>query len=520
MDKMEKMEKRLETLGYYAVGVEVIGLGGRKCPTIFMFGVERFGMGCYGMHAQMMLFIGTMPPRRVRRTNSPRRSGRAAVERLIATRVAEAIAEHERNRPNPSNARGAVNVLKVEQVFKICKCAEEDKVKFATCTFEGRALTWWNGNVHTLGLVNANSIPWNEFKIMMTTEYCPARMKHELWTLTLKGDDIEAYYNRFHELALMCSDLVTPEKKKIERYIRGPPERVKVNVTSSKPASLHDAINMARELVEQAVQAKATRISEGNKRKWKDYQRNTSNNNPNNNNCNRNNNNQHQHHRRQDVAKAYAVAHGHLRNKCPKRTNQQNEEARARAYVMGTENPLQNPNVVTSTFLLNDHYASILFNLGAERSFVSTLFTPFIDIAPAALDTSYEVELADEKIDLLPTRLCSFDVIVGMDWLSYHRAVIVCYEKIVRIPLSNDEILEIQGERPKKDLKSLSCIKADEKKLVDISIVCDFPEIFPDDFSGLPPVCEIEFRIDLIPGALPVVKSPYRLAPFEMLELS
>nr|GFA96177.1 transposon Ty3-G Gag-Pol polyprotein [Tanacetum cinerariifolium] len=107
-----------------------------------------------------------------------------------------------------------------------------------------------------------------------------------------------------------------------------------------------------------------------------------------------------------------------------------------------------------------------------------------------------------------------------MDWLSYHRAVIVCYEKIVRIPIPNGEILEIHGERPEKDPKSLSCIKADEVRLDDIRTVCDFPEVFPDDLTRLPPVREIEFRIDLIPGALPVVKSPYRLAPSEMQELS
>ncbi|GKG33536.1 hypothetical protein Tco_0433695, partial [Tanacetum coccineum] len=91
-----------------------------------------------------------------------------------------------------------------------------------------------------------------------------------------------------------------------------------------------------------------------------------------------------------------------------------------------------------------------------------------------------------------------------MDWLSYHRAVIVCYEKIVRIPLSNGEILEFQGERPKKDPRSLSCIKADEKKLDDNHIVRDFLEVFLDDVTSLPPVREIEFRIDLIPGALSV----------------
>nr|GEZ50140.1 putative reverse transcriptase domain-containing protein [Tanacetum cinerariifolium] len=197
--------------------------------------------------------------------------------------------------------------------------------------------------------------------------------------------------------------------------------------------------------------------------------------------------------------------------------------------------------VVTRTFLLYDHYASILFDSGAERCFVSIAFTPFIKIAHAALDTGYEVELANGKvvstntvlrgctlalfnhvlkIDLLPTRLGNFDVTVGMDWLSYHSAVIVCCEKVVHIPLSNGKILKIQGKRPNKDLKSLSCIKADEKKLEDIPIVRDFLEVFPDDLSGLPSVREIEFHIDQILGALPVVKSPYRLVPSEMLELS
>ncbi|GKD85142.1 hypothetical protein Tco_1356296 [Tanacetum coccineum] len=107
-----------------------------------------------------------------------------------------------------------------------------------------------------------------------------------------------------------------------------------------------------------------------------------------------------------------------------------------------------------------------------------------------------------------------------MDWLAYHRVLIDCYEKSVRIPLSNGKILEVQGERPKKDPRSLACIKTDEKNLDDIRVVRDFPEVFPDDLLGLTLVREIEFRIDLIPGASPVVRSPYRLAPSEMLELS
>ncbi|GJU35168.1 putative reverse transcriptase domain-containing protein [Tanacetum coccineum] len=558
-----------------------------------------------------------MPPRR--------RLKKVSVKRLVEKRVAKAIEEYEKSRVNldsagssggnngnagktvnvqgcshktflngkPHSFKGTEGVVglrrwieKVEQVFETGKCAEEDKVMFAASTFEGRALTWWNGNVHTLGLVNANRIPWTEFKTMITTEYCPAveiqKMEQELWTLTLKGDDIEAYNNRFHELALMCPELVPTERKKIGKYVRGFPERIKGNITSSKPATLHDAINMARELVEQSVQGRATRIGESNKRKWEDHQRNTNNNNHNNNNHNnnnrnRNNNYHQQQNRRQETARAYAAApaegrvyagtlpkcnqcnlhhhgpcpprcqkcqrighmekdcrailpgagtiplqdmtyfgcgeKGHFRDRCPKGRNQENAGARMRAYAM-VENPQQNLNVVAGTFLLNDHYACILFYSGAEKSFVSSAFTPFIDIAPIALNTSYEIELADEKvvstntvlrgctltlyhhifkIDLLPTRLGSFDIIIGMDWLSYYRAVIDCYEKIVCIPLLNGEILEV---------------------------VQDFSKVFPDDQSGLPLVREMEFRIDLIPDASPVVKSPYRLAPSEMLELS
>nr|GEU37768.1 hypothetical protein [Tanacetum cinerariifolium] len=456
--------------------------------------------------------------------HAPKMKKRKAVKKMVKKRIAEAIEEYERTRVNPGNASES-GETSTEGVVGLRRWIEKVEQ---------------NGNVHTLGLVNANRIPWTEFKSMMT-EYCPAtkiqRMEEELWTLTLKGDDIEAYNNHFHELALMCPDLVPNEKKKIERYMKGFPERIKGNITSSRPITMHEAINLARELVEQVVQGKAAR--------------------------------HHQQNRRQETARAYAAApaegeeyagtlpkcnrcnlhynghcppkcrryqrlghqeanckvrlldtgdnplrnvtcygcgkKGHLRHTCPKGRNQQNEGSRARACVV-VENPQQNSNVVTGTFLLNDHYASVLFDSGAERSFVSIEFTPFINISPAALNTSYDVELADGKIvstntvlrgctlalfshmfkiDLLPTRLGSFDVIVGMDWLSYHRAVIVCYEKIVRIPLSNGEILEIHGERPKKDPKSLLCIKADEVRLDDIRIVHDFPEVFLDDLIGI-----------------------------------
>ncbi|GJW42385.1 putative reverse transcriptase domain-containing protein [Tanacetum coccineum] len=232
---------------------------------------------------------------------------------------------------------------------------------------------------------------------------------------------------------------------------------------------------------------------------------------------------------------------GHFKDKCPKVGNQQNDGARG--------NDLSGDWKSTAEFRMWSRVrlllmiTTLVFSLIRVlcKSFVSSAFTHFIDIAPATLNSSYEIKLVDEKvvstntilrsctlvlcnhvfkIDLLPTRLGSFDVIIGMDWLAYHRALIDCYEKIVRIPLPNGKILEVQGERPEKDLRSLACIKADEKKLDDIRVVRDFPKVFPDDLLGLPLVREIEFCIDLIPGASPVVRSPYRLAPSEMLELS
>ncbi|GKF93258.1 hypothetical protein Tco_0279977 [Tanacetum coccineum] len=107
-----------------------------------------------------------------------------------------------------------------------------------------------------------------------------------------------------------------------------------------------------------------------------------------------------------------------------------------------------------------------------------------------------------------------------MDWLSRHKAEIVCHEKVVRIPLPHDEMLRVLGERPEEKVRHLMSAKAERQKLKDIVVVRNFSKVFPDDLSGLPPSREIEICIDLIPGAMPVVKSPYRLAPSKMDELS
>ncbi|GJV15484.1 reverse transcriptase domain-containing protein [Tanacetum coccineum] len=204
-----------------------------------------------------------------------------------------------------------------------------------------------------------------------------------------------------------------------------------------------------------------------------------------------------------------------------------------------------NSNVVTGTFLLNNRYASILFDTGANRSFISSVFISLIDIAHTPLENSYDVELADKKIvrvdtimrgctlnflnhpfniDLMPVELGSFDVIIGMDWLKRCHAVIVCDEKLVRIPYGNETLVfcgNKSNDKRESRLTIISCSKAQEymakgcqiflaqisakkeedksegKQLKDVPIVQDFPKVFPEDLPGLPLARPVEFIIDL-----------------------
>nr|GEY47371.1 hypothetical protein [Tanacetum cinerariifolium] len=191
----------------------------------------------------------------------------------------------------------------------------------------------------------------------------------------------------------------------------------------------------------------------------------------------------------------------------PKPGNNRNR-AQGKAFILSVAEAPQDPNVVTGTFSLNDHFAIVLFDSGADYSFISTNFLPLIDIKPSVINPGYEIEIASGVkvvtnmivrgcrleleghtfiIDLIPFGHGSFDVIIGMDWLSKLRAKIVCFEKIVQIPLSNGDILEVHGERPEGNLKQLKTMKVNESKLKDIPVVREFPDVFSEDLSGLPP---------------------------------
>nr|GEV82606.1 putative reverse transcriptase domain-containing protein [Tanacetum cinerariifolium] len=219
------------------------------------------------------------------------------------------------------------------------------------------------------------------------------------------------------------------------------------------------------------------------------------------------------------------------------RNRARNGNAMGRAYAMGTTRTNPNSNVVTGMFLLNNRYASILFDTGADRSFISTAFSLMIDIIPTTLDHGYDVELADDRIiwvntlirgctlnflnhpfniDLMPVEMGSFDVIIDMDWLVKHHAIIVCDEKLVHVPFDN-KILIFHGDGSNNGHESRLNIISYTKTQKYLLKGC--PIFLAHDLLGIPPTCQVEFQIDLIPGAAPVARAPSRLAPSEMKEL-
>ncbi|GJR94317.1 putative reverse transcriptase domain-containing protein [Tanacetum coccineum] len=433
-----------------------------------------------------------------------------------------------------------------------------------------------NNGFQARGSEAAIGMSWTNFKALLVEEFCPInemeKLESEFWNHKIVGANHACYTDRFHELAKLVSHLVTPESSRIKRYIAGLAPEIRGMLRVTQPTTIQSEILIAGILTDEAVSCGT--LTKGNeKRKGveesskhgsgrnddkrvkvrKGFVAATTHKNeyagslpkcakcfahhPKDRPCLVCYNCQNPGHITRNcrmpikqVAPINAVRGGyepgtcyecgsreHYRNTCPKlnlapgqvgnrltikgNQNSKNNEnqVKGRAFNVDAVGALQDPNVVTGTFSLNHHYATILFDSGASFSFISTNFAPLLNMKHSFVNPGYVIEVADGKkvevdkvihdcklelgtslftIDLIPLGHGSFDVIVGMDWLSEHKAEIVCHEKVVRIPLENE------------------------------------------DLSGLPPQRQVEFRIDLVPGAIPVAKSPYRLAPSEMQELS
>ncbi|GJU13470.1 putative reverse transcriptase domain-containing protein [Tanacetum coccineum] len=427
----------------------------------------------------------------------PKQMSQAAIAKLVADEVAKALAADRATRNTtgaggPGNVGGAGNAGGPERAqpakdctfssfIKISKCAKRNKVNFAAATLQGRALTWWNTQVATLGLAVAHEKSWDDLKKMMLEEFCPeeeiSRMEDKLRHLRLKDHDIAAYTNRFNELVLLCPDVVPSTKKKIGQYIKGVRMKEMLSKTrGNRKVEIKEIIKLV------------TSVETPN----------------------------------------------HLANSdlCPERKKQGGRNVSGHVYAVKDAEQAEGPNMVTGTFLLNNCYFSMLFDSGSDKSFINASRTHLFDIEPERISTSYVVKLADGRIVSTNTVLkgCTLNLVNHLF-------------KIDLMPIevgTFDVRIVVKGDSNSSRLKVISCIKArkyikrgchlflahvtekekSEKRLEDVPVIHDFPEVFPDDLLGLPLPRQVEFKIDLVPGAAPVSRAPYRLASSEMKELS
>ncbi|GJV83847.1 putative reverse transcriptase domain-containing protein [Tanacetum coccineum] len=411
-------------------------------------------------------------------------------------------------------------IEKIESVQDISGCRDSQKVKYTTGLFVGKALTWWNSQIHTRGQEAAVGL---------------ATLRILIGFMSWLGM-VAATEPKTIQKAMQIAGTLTDEALRNGSIKKNPEKRGNGGEPSKDRNGREDN---KRTRIENAF---ATTTNPVRRENTSAVPKCTT--------CNT-------HHPLEVPCRAcfnYNLP-GHFAKDCrvvPRNVNpinarnlirygNQGNQSRGRAFMLGVEEARQDPNIMTGTFTLNDHFSTTLFDSSADYSFVFTTFIPLLDIEPSELGFSYEIEIASEQlveidkvikgckleieghvfdINLIPFGSGSFNVIIGMDWLSDHKAEIICHEKVERIPLLDNKVLRVLGEKPKENVRQLMSTRTKEQKQEKIIVVKDFPEVFLDDLSGLPPIQEIEFWIELVPGAMPVAKSPYHLAPSVLEELS
>ncbi|GJY42946.1 putative reverse transcriptase domain-containing protein [Tanacetum coccineum] len=378
--------------------------------------------------------------------------------------------------PKEYDGKGGAVVLtrwikKMESVQDIIGCIIDQKVKYTAGSLVGKALTWWNSQIRTLSREVAVNMSWNDFKFMMIEEFCPShemqKLETELSNHAMVGAGYAAYTDRFHELARLVPHLVTPKSRKIERYVYGLALRIRWMMEATEPKTIQKAVQISGALTDEAVRNGSIKKVEkrgnvGEPSKDKNGRDDT---------------------KRTRTGNAFAI--GVPRNVNP--VNARNPTVRAcyecgsydhvRVFMLGAKEARQDPNIVTGT-----EPSELGFRYEIEIA-----SGQLVEIDKAIKGCKLEIEGHAFDIDLIPFEHGSFDVIIG--------------------------------EKPEEKMRQLKSAKAKENEQKEIEAVRYFLEVFPDDLSGLPPVREIEFRIELIPRATPVAKPPYRLAPSELEEL-
>ncbi|GKA96921.1 putative reverse transcriptase domain-containing protein [Tanacetum coccineum] len=406
-----------------------------------------------------------MAPKRTSTSAAPPMT-QAAIKKLVADSVAAALEAQAATMANTDNTNRNTGQRETPVARK---CSYKEFMNCQPFNFKGTEGA-------PIGIEEAYKTTRSEFKKLLIKKYCPRnevnKMEDEFYNLTIKGNDIKTYVRRFQEMAVLCLTMVPNSKKLMEVFIGGLPKSIEGNVATSKPQTLEEAITITQRLMDQTCN------------KVGHQTRNCKNKGP---------------ATRSNLQPVSITCHacgekGHYRNQCPKANN----SAHGREYMLRYKNAQQDPNVVTSTFLLNQHLARVLFDSGADKSFVSISLAFMLNIPPITLDTTYDIEMADGnlvgtntviqgytlillnqpfEVDLMLIKLGSFNVVIGMDWLSKYHAKIIYDKKVIHIPINGETFIIRVVEK-----------KSDKKRLEDIPVVREFLEVFLKDLPGLPPV--------------------------------
>ncbi|GJZ05220.1 putative reverse transcriptase domain-containing protein [Tanacetum coccineum] len=485
------------------------------------------------------------------------------LNQLIATRVAEALAaaavthaastQEENNLGSNSSqnktcnykefrsvmhenfhgTEGAVGLTrwfeKLESQFRISNVAEGDRVKFASSTLLDGALTWWNVYVRSVTLDTAHATPWSDFKAMFIRKYCPRneikQMENELWNLKVKGTNLTAYNQRFQELILLCPEMVPNADRLLERYIEGLPLSIKGNEKTRVTSENGTETTTTTTPATPTTQATSTRTNAQRQQGCLQPDKvlmlasyltaenvddttlthalllvTTV--------------------ERQDIRPKTAELH------LVPQTKEDQEAKEDREVMLPVLDVVKKGTTKTNVQTMGIKAVGIKFE--ATRKTLRTIkgrikgtlreitkhqpvlkedvgppwpecnsLCKYIDVTPTTLDTNYDVELADGKSGIKSeSRLEVISSIRTQKYIDQGCQVFL-------IQMMKEEKTEIS-----------------ERRIEDVPVVRDFPEVFPEDLPGLPPTRQVEFHIELIPEAAPVARAPYRLAPAEMKELA
>nr|GEV87426.1 hypothetical protein [Tanacetum cinerariifolium] len=359
------------------------------------------------------------------------------------------------NRNPNENNRDARHVVR--------ECTYKDFRKCQPLNFKGTegvfGLTRWFEKMETVFHIS-NCLEKYQVKAHEANGYRPRneiqKIESELWNLAVKNNDLVAYTQRFLELTMMCTKMVPEEEDRVEKFIGGLPDNIQRNVIATEPTRLQDADRIANNLMDQKLKGYGVKNAENKKRLE----------------VNQRDNRRHQppfkrqNVRGQDVVRAYTTGNNetkpyngplplcnkcklHHEGPCIVRCGKCNKIRHLTWECGGDAKP--DSNVITGTFILNNHYAFVLFDSDVDRSFVSTTFSSLLDVTPDTLDVSYAVELADEIISKTNTILRG------------------CTLGLLGHPF-NIDLMPVELE----------------------------------DFPGLPPTRKVEFQINLVPGAAPM----------------